>query len=207
MIFLFISYQNICSGCSEIKNILLIFILSFFEWLLKTCFTVLTTYMYFLFCGVSRLAERWLFSLQWDFFTTKKDGSTGPTALESDEAYFEIVGQWPGPTIKLKTWGPALCLASSLLGRYDLNKIVWLYLYFLFYVTLVTDVNHGVSHAYGDHIYYCGVLYLDYRGVVWLFYHLCGDHPFCHLSWQHFSCRLYHLQQYHTNMGESSKFT
>ena len=25
-----------------------------------------------------------------DFFTTKKDGSTGPTALESDGPYFEI---------------------------------------------------------------------------------------------------------------------
>ena len=27
------------------------------------------------------------------FFTTKKDGSTGPTALESDGSYFEIMGQ------------------------------------------------------------------------------------------------------------------
>ena len=27
------------------------------------------------------------------FFTTKKDGFTGPTALESDEPYFEIMGQ------------------------------------------------------------------------------------------------------------------
>ena len=27
------------------------------------------------------------------FFTTKKDGSTGPTALEGDESYFEILGQ------------------------------------------------------------------------------------------------------------------
>ena len=27
------------------------------------------------------------------FFTTKKDGSTGPTALESDGPYFEIMGQ------------------------------------------------------------------------------------------------------------------
>ena len=26
------------------------------------------------------------------FFTTKKDGSTGPTALESDGPYFEIMG-------------------------------------------------------------------------------------------------------------------
>ena len=31
--------------------------------------------------------------LKCDFFTTKKDGSTGPTALESDGPYFEIMGQ------------------------------------------------------------------------------------------------------------------
>ena len=35
------------------------------------------------------------------FFTTKKDGTTGPTALESDGPYFEIMGQWSGPTINL----------------------------------------------------------------------------------------------------------
>ena len=35
-----------------------IFALSFFERLLKTCFTVLTTYMNFLFCGVRRFAIR-----------------------------------------------------------------------------------------------------------------------------------------------------
>ena len=33
------------------------------------------------------------------FFTTKKDGSTGPTAFESDGPYHEIMGQWPGATI------------------------------------------------------------------------------------------------------------
>ena len=38
------------------------------------------------------------------FYTTKKDGSTGPTALESDGPYFEIMGQWPGLTINLKAW-------------------------------------------------------------------------------------------------------
>ena len=76
----------------------------FFEWLLKTSFTVLTSYMYFPFCGVCRLAVRRIFLLKWDFFRTKKDGSTGPTALESDGPYFEIMGQWPGPTINLKAW-------------------------------------------------------------------------------------------------------
>ena len=30
------------------------------------------------------------------------DGSTWPTALESYGPYFEIMGQWPGPTINLK---------------------------------------------------------------------------------------------------------
>ena len=44
------------------------------------------------------------FSLKWDYFTTKKDGSTEPTALESDGPYFEIMGQWPEPTINLKAW-------------------------------------------------------------------------------------------------------
>ena len=57
-----------------------------------------------LFCGVRRLAVRWIFSLKWDFFTTKKDWSTGPTAYESYGPYFEILGQWPGPTINLKAW-------------------------------------------------------------------------------------------------------
>ena len=74
----------------------------FFERLLKTCFIVLTTYMYFLFCGVRKLPVRWIFLLKRFFFTTKKEGSTGPTAFESDRPYFEIMGQWPGPTINLK---------------------------------------------------------------------------------------------------------
>ena len=37
------------------------------------------------------------------FFTTKKDGSTGPTAWDSDGPYSEIMGHWPGPTINLKS--------------------------------------------------------------------------------------------------------
>ena len=69
---------------------------------LKTGFTVLTTYMYFLFYGFRRFAVRWIFLLKWDFFTTKKDGSTGPPALESDDSYYENIGQWPVPTINLK---------------------------------------------------------------------------------------------------------
>ena len=30
--------------------------------------------------------------IKWDFFTTKKDGSTGPTTLGSDGSYYEIMG-------------------------------------------------------------------------------------------------------------------
>ena len=75
-----------------------------FEWLQKTGFTVLTTYMYCLFCGVNWLAVGWIFLFKLNFFATKKDVSTGLTALESDGSYFEIMGQWPGPTINLKAW-------------------------------------------------------------------------------------------------------
>ena len=50
-----------------------------------------------LFCGV-----RMNIFIKVSLFTTKKDGSTGPTAFESDGSYFEIMGQWPGPTINLK---------------------------------------------------------------------------------------------------------
>ena len=86
----------------ELPFVIKVFVLSFFEMLLKTCFTVLTTCMYFLFCRVCRLTIRWIFFLlKWDIFTTKKNGSTGPTALASDGPYFEIMGQWPGPTINV----------------------------------------------------------------------------------------------------------
>ena len=53
---------------------------------------------------VDRCKMTIFFLLKWDYFTTKKDGSTEPTALESDGPYFEIMGQWPGPTINLKAW-------------------------------------------------------------------------------------------------------
>ena len=69
----------------------------FLEWLLKRCFTVLTTYTYFLFCWVCRLAVRWIFLFKRDFFTTKKDGFTGPTALESDGPFLKSWDNDPGP--------------------------------------------------------------------------------------------------------------
>ena len=60
----------ILSTFIKLPFVIKIFVLSFLEWLLKTGFTVLTTYMYFLFCGILRLAVRWIFLLKWDFFTT-----------------------------------------------------------------------------------------------------------------------------------------
>ena len=56
-------HSAILSACIKLPFVIKIFVLSFFEWLLKTGFTVLTTHLYFLFCGVRRLAVRWIFSL------------------------------------------------------------------------------------------------------------------------------------------------
>ena len=71
----------------KLSFLIKIFVLPFFEWLLKTGYTVYTTYMFFLFCGVRRLAVRRIFLLKLDFFTTKKDGSTGP----SDGLYLDHI--------------------------------------------------------------------------------------------------------------------
>ena len=51
-------HSAILSTFIKLPFVIKIFVLSFFEWLLKTCFTVLTTYIYFLFCGVCRLTVR-----------------------------------------------------------------------------------------------------------------------------------------------------
>ena len=51
-------HSAILSTVIMLPFVIKIFVLSIFEWLLKTCFIVLTTYMYFLFCGVRRLAIR-----------------------------------------------------------------------------------------------------------------------------------------------------
>ena len=51
-------HSAVLSTFIKLPFVIKIFVLSFFEWLLKTCFTVLTTYMYFLFCGVRRLGVR-----------------------------------------------------------------------------------------------------------------------------------------------------
>ena len=45
----------------KLSFVIKIFVLSIFEWLLKTCFIVLTTSMYFLFCGVRRLIVRYIY--------------------------------------------------------------------------------------------------------------------------------------------------
>ena len=45
----------------KLPFVIKIFVLFFIEWLLKTGFTVLTNYMFFLFCGVGRGLMLWLF--------------------------------------------------------------------------------------------------------------------------------------------------
>ena len=50
--------------------------------------------MYFLFCGVRRLAVKMnIFSQSKIFSQLKRMGPLGPTALESDGPYFEVMGQ------------------------------------------------------------------------------------------------------------------
>ena len=51
-------HSAILSTFIKLPFIIKIFVLFIFEWLLKTYITVLTTYMYFLFCGVRRLGVR-----------------------------------------------------------------------------------------------------------------------------------------------------
>ena len=49
-----------------------------------------------------------IFFIKVRFFSQlKKNASAGPTALERGGGgghIFEIMGQWPGPTINLKPW-------------------------------------------------------------------------------------------------------
>ena len=52
----------------KLPFVIKIFVLSIFEWLLKTCFTVLTTYMYFMFCGLRRLNVDEYFFIKVRFF-------------------------------------------------------------------------------------------------------------------------------------------
>ena len=96
-------HSAILSTFIKLTFVIKVSVLSF----LSGCFRHVLLYWYVLHvlsvCGVCRLAVRWIILLKWDFFTTKKDGSTGPTFLESDGLNFEIMGQWPGPTINLKT--------------------------------------------------------------------------------------------------------
>ena len=53
-----LEHSAILSTFIKLPFVIKIFVLSIFEWLLKTGFTVLTTYMHFLFFGVCRLAVR-----------------------------------------------------------------------------------------------------------------------------------------------------
>ena len=85
----------------KLPFVIKIFVLSFLSGLRHVLLYWLPTCT---FCFVEFVNSLWVFLLKWDFFTTKTDGSTGPTAFESDGPYFEIMGQWLGPTINLKTW-------------------------------------------------------------------------------------------------------
>ena len=122
-------HSAILSTFIKLPFVIKIFVLSF----LSGGFTVLTTYMYFLFCGVCRLTDKWILLLKWDFFATKKDGPTWPTALESDGPYYEIMGQWLGAHHKserrhlltlLQTDQTQICLIrvySVCLWKYDVS--------------------------------------------------------------------------------------
>ena len=109
----------------KLPNVIKIFVLSF----LSGCLRHILLY-WLPTCTFCRLSVRWIFLLKWDFLTTKMDGSTGPTALESDGPYFEIMGQWPGPTINLKACpfkqGPVFVLAAQagLPARFWVNHLI-----------------------------------------------------------------------------------
>ena len=54
-----VEHSAILSTFIKLPFVIKTFVLSIFEWLLKTCFTVLTTYMYFLFCGARNLKPQY----------------------------------------------------------------------------------------------------------------------------------------------------
>ena len=90
-------HSAILSTFIKLPFVIKIFCFVFFEWLLKTCFTVLTTYMYFLFCGVRRLPARWIFLLKWDFSQLKWMGPLAPLPWK---VMGHILKSWdndPGP--------------------------------------------------------------------------------------------------------------
>ena len=82
----------------KLQFVIKILFFVFFEWLLKTCFTVLTTYMYFLFCGVRRLAVRCIFFIQSKIFSQLK--GMGPLGQLPWKVMGHILKSWdndPGP--------------------------------------------------------------------------------------------------------------
>ena len=90
----FKEHSAILSTFIKLPFVIKIFDLSFFEWLLKTGFTLLTTYMYFLFCWVHRLAVRWIFE---NFSQLIRMGPLGPLPWQ---VMGHILKSWdndPGP--------------------------------------------------------------------------------------------------------------
>ena len=73
-------------------------------------------------------------------FFHKKDESTGPTALKSDGPYFEIMRQWPGPTINLKAWTYSvfellllILPQNPILKLFERTISLWTYVFCVFF--------------------------------------------------------------------------
>ena len=71
--------------------------LSFFEWLLQTCLTIMKTYMYFQFCGVRRLPVRLIFYLSEIFSQLKRMGPLGPLSWKVMGHILKAWDNDPGP--------------------------------------------------------------------------------------------------------------
>ena len=129
-------HSAILSTFIKLPFVIKIFVLSFFEWLLKTGCTVLTTYLYFLFWWVCRLPVRWIFLLKRDCFTFKKDGSTGPSALEM---IGHILKSWDNDPALHKSEGlpkDLLIFSSTECSRWTIcyREYTFSIIYFLFNV-------------------------------------------------------------------------
>ena len=81
----------------KLSFVIKIFVFVFFEWLLKTCFTVLTTNMYFLFCGVRRLAVRQYFYLSEIFSQLERMSPLGPLPWKGTGHISKSWDNDPGP--------------------------------------------------------------------------------------------------------------
>ena len=91
------AFCKILSTFIKLPFVIKIFILSSFEWLLKTGFTVLTTCMYFLFCGIGTHCKMNIFYWSEIFSKLKRMGPLGPLPWK---VMGHILKSWdndPGP--------------------------------------------------------------------------------------------------------------